>query len=78
MGYVASANGGSSWSTPTQLAGPMSLSWLANTNQGRMVGDYISSSYVNGGVLPVFAAASAPVGGLFNEAMFAPSAPLPG
>ncbi len=78
VGYVASANGGSSWSTPTQLAGPMSLSWLANTNQGRMVGDYISSSYVNGGVLPVFAAASAPVGGLFNEAMFAPSAPLPG
>ena len=78
VGYVTSANGGSTWSSPTQLAGPMLLSWLANTNQGRMVGDYISSSYVRGGVLPVFASASAPLGGLFNESMFAPSAPLPG
>ena len=79
VGYVTSANGGSTWSSPTQLAGPMLLPWLANTNQGRMVGDYISSSYVRGGVLPVFASASAPLGdGVFNESMFVPSAPLPG
>jgi hypothetical protein len=78
VGYVRSANGGSTWSSPTQLAGPMRLAWLANTNQGRMVGDYISSSYVAGGVLPVFAAAAAPLGGLFDESMFVPSAPLPG
>ena len=78
VGYVTSADGGSKWSSPTKLAGPMLLPWLADTNQGRMVGDYISSSYVRGGVLPVFASASAPLGGLFNEAMFTPSAPLPG
>ena len=78
VGYVTSANAGSTWSPPTQLAGPMTLSWLANTNQGRMVGDYISSSYVGSGVLPVFASASAPLGGLFNESMFAPATPLPG
>lgn len=79
VGYVTSANGGSMWSSPTQLAGPMLLPWLANTNQGRMVGDYISSSYVRGGVLPVFASASAPLmSGPFNESMFVPSAPLPG
>ncbi len=78
VGYVTSANGGSTWSLPTQLAGPMLPSWLAGTNQGRMVGDYISSSYVNGGVLPVFALASAPSAGLFNESMFTPSTPLPG
>ena len=78
VGYVTSANGGSTWSAPTQLAGPILLSWLASTNQGRMVGDYISSSYVNGGVLPVFASASAPSAGLFNESMFTPSTPLPG
>jgi hypothetical protein len=78
VGYVTSANGGSTWSSPTQLAGPMRLPWLANTNQGRMVGDYISSSYVGGGVLPVFASASAPSGGVFDESMFAPSAPLRG
>jgi hypothetical protein len=77
VGYVFSHNGGSTWSAPTQLTGPMALSWLAATNQGRMVGDYISSSFVNGGVRPVFAAASAPSSGLFNEAMFTTSSPLP-
>jgi hypothetical protein len=78
VGYVNSANAGSTWSAPTQLAGPMSLFWLPSTNQGRMVGDYISSSYVSGGVLPLFASASPPSAGLFNESMFTPSAPLPG
>jgi hypothetical protein len=77
VGYVFSHNGGSTWSAPTQLTGPMALSWLAATNQGRMVGDYISSSFVNGGVRPVFAAASTPFGGLFNEAMFTTAALLP-
>src|SRR5215216_4423194 len=31
VGYVSSANGGSSWSAPTQLAGPMTMSWLPAT-----------------------------------------------
>ncbi|HZT95065.1 MAG TPA: sialidase family protein [Gaiellaceae bacterium] len=78
VGYVSSSDGGSRWSSPSELAGPMLLDWLALTNQGRMVGDYISSSYVRGGVVPVFASASAPAGGVFNESMFAPRAPLPG
>jgi hypothetical protein len=26
----------------------MTLAWLANTNQGRMVGDYISTSFAGG------------------------------
>jgi hypothetical protein len=78
VGYVTSANGGSTWSSPTQLAGPMLVTWLPDTTLGRMVGDYISSSYVRGGVLPVFASASAPLGGLFDESIFAPSSPLPG
>jgi hypothetical protein len=77
VGYVFSHNGGATWSAPTQLAGPMSLSWLAATSQGRMVGDYISSSFANGGVRPVFAVASAPFGGLFNESMFTTTSPLP-
>ena len=78
VGYVSSANAGSTWSSPTKLAGPMLLSWLPDTSLGRMVGDYISGSYVRGGVLPVFASASAPAGGVFNESMFVPSEPLPG
>src|SRR5829696_2239487 len=76
VGFISSANGGASWSTATQLAGPMSLSWLANTSQGRMVGDYISTSYSGGTAHPVFTLATAPSGTVFNEATFAPSTGL--
>jgi hypothetical protein len=48
----------------------MSLSWLANTSQGRMVGDYISTSFVGGPAFPAFAVANPPAGGVFDEAMF--------
>jgi hypothetical protein len=78
VGYATSANGGSTWSSPTQLAGPMLLTWLPDTSLGRMVGDYISASYVGGRVVPVFASASAPVGNVFNESIFVTRAPLPG
>jgi len=55
----------------------MQLSWLPATTGSRMVGDYISSSFTNGGVRPVFASASPPVGGSFNEAMFTAAFLLP-
>jgi len=76
VGYISSTNAGGSWSAPTQLAGPMSLSWLANTSQGRMVGDYISTSYSGGTAHPVFTLASAPSGTVFNEATFTPTTGL--
>ena len=77
VGYVSSTNGGTSWSTATQLAGPMTLSWIANTSQGRMVGDYISTSVLPGGrAWPVIAVATAPSGGTFNEAMYVPTGGL--
>jgi hypothetical protein len=76
IGFVSSANGGANWSTATRLTGPMSLSWLPSGNQGRMVGDYISTSWAGGKAHPVFASASAPSGGLFNEAVFSPVAGL--
>jgi hypothetical protein len=64
LGYSSSTNGGSSWTSTTNITGPMTLSWLANTTQGRMVGDYISSSFnASGAAFPVFAVASAPTGG---------------
>jgi hypothetical protein len=69
-GFVSSADGGATWSSKTQLAGPMSVSWIAPTSQGFMVGDYISTSFVGGAAFPVIAVASAPVAGVFNEAMF--------
>jgi hypothetical protein len=73
VGYVSSHDGGATWQAPTQLAGPMQVGWLPATSSGRMVGDYISSSFTRGGVRPVFAVASAPSGGLFDEAMFTPA-----
>jgi len=74
VGYISSTNGGTSWSTATQLAGPMTLSWLPNTSQGRMFGDYISTSVRSGGnAFPIIAVASAPTGSTFNLAMFVPT-----
>jgi hypothetical protein len=75
VGFSFSANGGGSWSPPQTLAGPMMLSWLANTSQGRMVGDYMSTSYVGANAFPVFASATAPVGGVFQEHMFTSQQP---
>ncbi len=62
VGFISSTTGGSSWNAATQLAGPMTLSWLPNTSQGRMVGDYISTSFANGLAHGFFAVASAPTG----------------
>jgi len=67
VGAVTSVDGGQTWSARRQLEGPMELGWLADTSQGRMVGDYISTSFANGTAHPVYARAQAPSGGLFNE-----------
>ncbi|HZU69854.1 MAG TPA: sialidase family protein [Ktedonobacteraceae bacterium] len=78
VGYISSTNGGASWSASKQLAGPMMLTWLANTNQGRMVGDYISTSIAsNGNAYPVFAVAKKNKGTKFNEAMYTVKGGLP-
>jgi hypothetical protein len=55
----------------------MTLSWLANTSQGRMVGDYISTSVLPGGrAWPTIAVANTPSGTTFNEAMYVPTGGL--
>jgi hypothetical protein len=63
VGFSTSSDGGASWTTNSQLAGPMMLSWLPNTSQGRMVADYISTSFVGSPAFPAFAVAKAPSGG---------------
>ena len=67
VGFISSGDGGATWSAPTELAGPMRLDWLPATSQGRMVGDYISTSFVGGRALPLFADAGPPQGALFDE-----------
>jgi hypothetical protein len=68
VGYVSSTNGGSTWSAPQTLAGPMSLSWLAQAG-GAMVGDYISTSIVNGKAVSAFAVGQAPSGSTLNQTL---------
>ena len=59
VGFISSTNGGSTWGTATQLAGPFTLTWLPLTSQGYMVGDYISTSFSGGTAHGVFAGATA-------------------
>jgi hypothetical protein len=71
VGFVSSIDGGASWSAPLTLAGPMKLTDLADTSQGVMVGDYISTSFAGAKAVPVFAVAKPKSGGVFDEAMYA-------
>ena len=76
-GFVSSANGGTSWSAPAKVAGPMSLSWLPNTSEGLMFGDYIATAIVAGGnAYPVLPVAKAPSSGTFHQAMYVPAGGL--
>jgi hypothetical protein len=59
IGYISSPDGGSTWTAATQLAGPLTLSWLPNTSQGPMTGDYFSTSFSGGTAHPVFMNATA-------------------
>jgi BNR repeat protein len=70
-GFTSSTDSGAHWASATKLAGPMSLSWLPNTSQGVMVGDYFSTSFNASGVaFPAFAVANAPSGGVFDQAIY--------
>jgi len=76
-GYISSVNGGSTWSAPAKLAGPMKLSWLPDTLLGRMFGDYISTSIPAGGrAYPILPIATAPRGSVFDLAMYVPDGGL--
>src|SRR4051794_32845657 len=45
VGFISSSNASATWSAPQAILTGMSPSWAATTSQGRMVGDYISTSY---------------------------------
>jgi hypothetical protein len=77
VGSISSPDGGAHWGAAQQLAGPFTLDEIANTSQGPMVGDYISTSFSGGLAVPVFAVAGPKQGSTFDEAMAAPASPLP-
>jgi hypothetical protein len=70
VGYISSANGGSTWNAAVALTGPMLLSWLPNSQNGLMVGDYIATAFTNGVPHGVFAVAMASSGTTYSEAMY--------
>jgi BNR repeat-like domain len=70
VGYISSPDGGTTWSNPVFLAGPMSVQWLPQTTIGVMVGDYTATVFSGNQPLGIFAVARSPSGD-FNEAMFA-------
>jgi len=70
--FVSSSSGGRMWSAPEALASPQPLAAYPPTSGGRFLGDYISTSFVAGGVaVPVFGAATAPFDGRFHQGVFA-------
>jgi len=48
----------------------MQLTWLPNSQNGLMVGDYIATAFSNGVPHGVFAVAAAKSGSTFSEAMY--------
>jgi hypothetical protein len=74
--FVSSSDAGTTWSTPEQLGGPMPLDAHPISDAGFFVGDYISTSFVSGGVsVPVFAAALAPFDGRYHQGVLATAIP---
>lgn len=70
VGFISSANGGVTWNSPSALTGPMQVSWLPNSQNGLMVGDYIATAFTNGVPHGVFAVAQANSGTAFKEAIY--------
>jgi hypothetical protein len=73
VGFVQSADAGATWTAPLALAGPFPVTWTADTSQGRMVGDYISTSWIGGRAFGAFAVADPPAGSVFDEATYVPT-----
>ena len=64
VGFVSSADAGATWSIPQTITGSMSPTWAATTSQGRMVGDYISTSFGSDNLAHgIFGAANTPTTG---------------
>ena len=68
VGFVSSLDNGATWTTGRRIGGPMKVAWIANTDQGRMVGDYTSTSFTGDGKAhPVFSLAKINSGSLFRQ-----------
>jgi len=75
-GYVSSSDGGNTWTSSTQLAGPMNVTWLTATAWGYMVGDYTTVAYAGGLAFPILSVAIAPSGTTLHQAIYTTSSGL--
>ncbi|TML06428.1 MAG: exo-alpha-sialidase [Actinobacteria bacterium] len=77
-GTISSPDGGANWGGTDTVGPSMTLDKIAATSQGRMVGDYISTSFLQSGAYETTVAiGKAPTGGrAFDEGMYAPTTPL--
>lgn len=74
VAFTQSVDGGKTWTKAQRLdTVPMRMTWLPRAEGGRMIGDYFSTAYVSGRVVPVYALAAAPKSGRFREGIFAAS-----
>ena len=75
---VTSRTAGARWARPRRLNPQrMRLTWIAQTNSGRMVGDYTGTVFSGKRVVAVHAQGRAPQGGTLNEPLFAYVLTLP-
>lgn len=76
VAFTRSTNSGATWTAPRRLdAEPMRPEWLADSNLGAFLGDYLGIAYTATSAVPTFPLATRPAGRLLNEAMFATSFP---
>jgi hypothetical protein len=73
--FVSSSDGGQGWSTPKPLAPAQPLNSYPEAGTARFLGDYISTSFVSGTAVPVFAAAAQPFDGRYHQGVFAAAIP---
>jgi BNR repeat-like domain len=75
---ISSPDGGANWGGQATIGPSMTLDLIAATSQGRMVGDYISTSFLpSGDYMTTVAIGHEPTGGqAFDERMWAPDNPI--
>jgi BNR repeat-like domain len=76
VGFTVSEDGGQTWTAGQTLYGPMQLTWLAPSDLGPMVADYLAVAYSNGNPFGIFAIAQPNSGTTFSEFMATTAVPL--
>jgi hypothetical protein len=77
VGFIESPDAGATWGSHVDVAGPFPVSRIADTSQGRMVGDYISTSWVGGQAFGAFTQGNAPPPGFaFDQPLYVPTGGL--